>query len=110
MILYHMTIKSVLEKEACICYSVSMKKEKIYIYGKHAVTEAIQNRPQSLKKVFLADEKDNQLISFLNKAKIPYSKLGSGESAGDVDKNSNHQGVIGMVVLENLVQSYEEFI
>ncbi len=87
-----------------------MKKEKIYIYGKHAVTEAIQNSPKSLKKVFLADEKDGQLMSIIHKNNIPYGKFGSGDSAGDVDRNSNHQGVIGLIMIENLVQDYDSFI
>jgi hypothetical protein len=32
-----------------------MKREKIYIYGKHALSEAVLHAPQALKKVFLSD-------------------------------------------------------
>ena len=55
-----------------------MKQDKIYIYGKHALTEALKNSPQSIKKVFLASEDDKALISLLAKHNISYGKLGKG--------------------------------
>ncbi len=87
-----------------------MKQDKIYIYGKHALTEALKNSPQSIKKVFLASEDDKALISLLAKHNISYGKLGKGELAGDVSDGATHQGVIGLISLDRLVVSYEEFI
>jgi len=86
------------------------KQEKIYIYGKHAVMEAIRNSPQTVKKVFLASEDDGELLSVLKKANISHSKLGSNETIGDLKKDSKHQGVIGLISLDRLVLSYEEFM
>jgi len=87
-----------------------MKQDKIYIYGKHALTEALKNSPQSIKKVFLASEEDKALVSLLAKHNIAYGKLGKGELAGDVNENATHQGVIGLISLDRLVISYEQFI
>ncbi len=87
-----------------------MKQDKIYIYGKHALTEALKNSPQSIKKVFLSSEEDKGLLSLLSKHNIAYGKLGKGELAGDVNENATHQGVIGLVSLDRLVVSYEQFI
>ena len=87
-----------------------MKQDKVYIYGKHALTEALKNSPQSIKKVFLASENDKTLISLLAKNNISYGKLGKGELAGDVSEDKTHQGVIGLVSLDKLVISYEQFI
>ncbi len=87
-----------------------MKQDKIYIYGKHALTEALKNSPQSIKKVFLASEDDKALISLLAKHNISYGKLGKGELAGDVNENATHQGVIGLISLDRLVAPYEQFI
>ncbi len=86
------------------------KTEKVYIYGKHALMEALRNSPQALKKIFLAREDDKELMKLIDKAGIPVGKFGSGESAGDVDKNSNHQGIIGLLSLDKLVRPYESFI
>ena len=33
-----------------------VQREKIYIYGKHALTEALANAPHVVRKVFLAHE------------------------------------------------------
>ncbi len=87
-----------------------MKQEKIYIYGKHALMEALKNSPQSVKKVFLASRTDSELVKLVEKASITISSLGSDGSAGDVSKDSNHQGVIGLVTLDKLVLSYDQFI
>jgi 23S rRNA (guanosine2251-2'-O)-methyltransferase len=92
-------------------YSIYMAKtEKVYIYGKHALMEALRNSPQALKKIYLARESDMELMKLINKASIPFGKFGSGESAGDVDKNSNHQGFIGLLSLDRLVRPYDTFI
>lgn len=86
------------------------KTEKVYIYGKHALMEALRNSPQALKKIFLAKEDDKELMKLIDKAGIPVGKFGSGDSAGDVDKNSNHQGIIGLLTLDKLVRSYDSFV
>ncbi len=86
------------------------KPEKIYIYGKHALMEALRNAPHAVKKVFLASQSDAELMKLVNKAGIVPSTLGKGEGAGDVDADKTHQGVIGLVSLEKLVRPYESFI
>src|ERR1051326_1098843 len=87
-----------------------MKQEKVYIYGRHAVLEALRNAPQTVKKVFLAEQNDKEMSALLKKHDIPPAKLGRGEHMGDIEKNATHQGVIALVGLERLVISYEEFV
>lgn len=87
-----------------------MKQDKVYIYGKHALMEALTNSPRILKKVFLASESDKQVMALLKKNNISFSQLGSGEAAGGVEKDAKHQGFIGLISLDRLVMSYEEFI
>jgi len=86
-----------------------VKTEKIYIYGRHALIEALTNRPESLKKVFLAREDDKELLNLIKKAGIIISKLGKGDGAGDVSNDSKHQGIIGLLSLDKIIQSYEKF-
>ncbi len=87
-----------------------MKQEKIYIYGKHALMEALKNAPQTIKKVFLARNDDKGLVSAIEHANIPISQLGKEEIRGDISRNSTHQGVIALISLDSLVISYEQFI
>jgi 23S rRNA (guanosine2251-2'-O)-methyltransferase len=87
-----------------------MKQDKIYIYGKHALVEAITNSPQIVKKVFLANENDKEIMALLRKNEIPHSPLGKGQSVGDLEKDAKHQGVIGLIGLDRLLTTYEQFI
>lgn len=87
-----------------------MTQEKIYIYGKHALMEAISHAPRALRKVYLSKQlKDDHLRSLVDRAGIPISEL-SGNATPGVDSSAVHQGVIGVVSLKALVIPYEEFI
>ncbi len=87
-----------------------MKQEKIYIYGKHAVEEAVRNAPQVIQKVFLSARNDKELIRILEKAKIPIGDLNGNDATGGLDRGAKHQGVIGRLSLDRLVKPYSEFI
>lgn len=87
-----------------------MKQDKIYIYGKHALLEAIKNAPQIIKKVFLAREDDKEILSLLKKNNISHNSLGRDQSVGDLERDAKHQGIIGLISLEKLVIPYERFI
>ena len=86
------------------------KREKIYIYGKHAVAEALQHAPKAVQKVFLAPQVDDQkLRSLIAKTGVPTGSLKEG-AFQEVSRDASHQGVIGHVALEHLVRPYTEFI
>jgi 23S rRNA (guanosine2251-2'-O)-methyltransferase len=87
-----------------------MKQDKIYIYGKHALVEALTNAPHIIKKVFLANEEDKEIMSLLKKADIIPGVLGKGQLVGDLEKDTKHQGIIALIALERLMLSYEQFI
>lgn len=87
-----------------------MIEDKIYIYGKHALEEALMNAPKAVKKVFLASNvNDINLDNLILKAGITKSKLGSGLSGGVTD-SAIHQGVIGLVSLSGIIQPYKKFV
>lgn len=86
-----------------------MAQEKIYIFGKHALVEALGQTPQAVEEVFLAAGVDDEEIRKLALAAgISVSKLGSVLPAG-VDKEAVHQGAIGRVNVGRLMQPYREF-
>lgn len=84
-----------------------MQKEKIYIYGRHAITEALNNTPHALKKVFISpDLNDPDLRALLEQKNIPTSALKGTEVKADV----GHQGLVGVVDTEELLVPYTEFV
>jgi 23S rRNA (guanosine2251-2'-O)-methyltransferase len=85
-----------------------MKQEKIYIYGKHALFEALSSSPQSISKVFLAN-KDLEIEELAKKNNIKVHPLGQNKNFDEIKKES-HQGVIGVVSLEKLVRPYKDFV
>lgn len=88
-----------------------MKQNKIYIYGKHAVMEAVRNAPRVVSKIYVASYvTDTELLRTIKDSGIPTSPLKSSKKSRDLSGTDAHQGVIGVVSLKNLMQSYEDFI
>lgn len=86
-----------------------MAQEKIYIFGKHVLTEALRRVPKAVEEVFLAAGMDDEEMRKLALGEgISVSKLGSVLPAG-VDKEAVHQGAIGRVNVERLMRPYREF-
>lgn len=87
-----------------------MKQNKIYIYGKHAVAEALANNPQAVKKVYLSPkQEDGHLRGLIKKTGVNVSDLGNEKLPG-VDSNTTHQGVIGVISLLDLLIPFKTFL
>jgi len=84
---------------------------KIYVYGKHALTEALRNAPKVIRKVFLAtDLRDAELRMLLTKNNIPTATLATGKGKELVGKDAVHQGVIATMDPSSLLVSLDEFL
>ena len=91
-------------------YALVMKQTKIYIYGKHALTEALRYAPHAVKKIHIAKKlDDDKLRSLIDKSKIPVASLES-KHVSSLEGNATHQGVIGVVAVNELVQSFDAFM
>ncbi|MFH0891106.1 MAG: 23S rRNA (guanosine(2251)-2'-O)-methyltransferase RlmB [Candidatus Liptonbacteria bacterium] len=85
--------------------------EKIYIYGKHALMEAISNTPRVVKKVFISEEiRDEDLKKILSKNNIPVSLLKNKEASRMVGQETAHQGVVAIVDTGALMVDFDEFV
>ena len=83
---------------------------KTYIYGKHAVKEAIRNKPKAIREILLDPQMDDvQLRNLIKNSGIRTSGY-MGKRIKGVDDDANHQGVIADVILEQFVISYQQFI
>ena len=87
------------------------ERDKTYIYGKHALEEALRNAPHVIKKVFFAPEMDDRELRELVRSKnIPISPLKNKEAGRIVGEDTPHQGVIAVANLERLMSDFDDFI
>ena len=85
-----------------------MTREKVYIYGKHALMEAIETVPHIVQKVFLAP--GALPVPIIARLKDLNINVGPLSGQGGVAKDANHQGVIGVIDTSKLVMSFETFL
>jgi len=87
-----------------------IKDDKVYLYGKHALREALLAKPQSVQKVFLDAnaEGDKELTSLLASHKIAWSAM-KGETRS-VASDAVHQGVIAVINTEKLYTAFDEVL
>ena len=85
---------------------MSMTENKTYIYGTHALTEALMYAPHTLEEIFVAKHFDDPALTALAKKQgIPFhQKMPQG-----FDDSAAHQGIVGVVSLPRLMQSYDAF-
>ncbi len=88
------------------------KQNKISIYGKHVLMEALKHKPDVLDEVSLAKENDDMALrKAIKSAGITPLVLQSDkkQKKGEVT-SAVHQGVEGIVSLEKLLVDYKKFI
>lgn len=89
------------------------KDSKVYIYGKHALIEALSARPDVVRKVYLAPRIDDaQLLSQLERLSVPTALLGGREKeSANIDFDDvSHQGVVAIIDTDALMQPFDAFI
>ena len=92
-------------------HKTPVHKEKIYIYGKHALVEALESTPQVIRKVFLSPEiRDTKLRALLERYDIPVATLNAKEGKTLAGRDAVHQGVIATMDPSKLLVSFEEFV
>lgn len=98
-------------KKKAPAHRKSVAGGKIYIYGKHALVEALGNAPKVIRKVFLArDMRDTELRALLQKNNIPTVELAKGSGKELVGRDTAHQGVIATMDPSPLLISLDEFL
>lgn len=86
-----------------------IRDDKIYLYGKHALREALLTRPLSVQKVFLDQnaESDKELMALLKQHAIAVSGMKGDDAKKQVGSDAVHQGVIAVINPEKLYTSFE---
>ncbi len=84
---------------------------KVYIYGKHALMEALAHAPHALKRVYLAPHiADIETQKLIRKLGIEILPLEVGKAKADMLRGTSHQGVIGLILLQDLVKDEKKFL
>ncbi len=87
-----------------------MEDRYIYIYGRHAVIEAITFRPDVVKVLYLRDDVREDFPGDL-KSRVPKVQAFSGKKLPvPVDTDVVHQGVLAKIDKEALVVTYEDYM
>ncbi len=84
--------------------------QKVYIYGKHALMEALAYSPQAIEEVFLASQFDDAALrELIRKRAIKTAVLTPNKMPKTIDASAVHQGIIGLLSFDRLVRPFEGF-
>jgi 23S rRNA (guanosine2251-2'-O)-methyltransferase len=81
----------------------------IWIYGKHAVIEALSFRPDVVSEVFLREDVQSEFRTSLLTAVKKVSLFQGDSIPREVDRHAVHQGFIAKIDIEKLVVPFEDF-
>lgn len=88
-----------------------MKQQIDYIFGKHAVRELLQERPDVVVEVHAAvDFADESILSLVDKQQTTLKVLNLKNPPRGVSSNAAHQGVVAGITAEKLTVPYKQFV
>lgn len=89
-----------------------MKEEKIYLYGKHALREALLARPGAVSKVFLDANAtaDTEITDLLKQKGIVPSSMKTQDAGKKVGDDAVHQGVIAVINPERMYATLDDVL
>ncbi len=83
------------------------RDQKVYIYGTHAVKEALAARPDVIQKVFIAPNVDDEALrNGLAAKNIPVKPF---TGTGPLEREATHQGIIALIDTSKLVIPFDTF-
>ncbi len=81
----------------------------IWIYGKHAVLEALTYKPEVVSEVFLRDDVQPQVRTKLLTSIKKVSVFKGDDVPRVIDRNAVHQGMIAKIDKQKLVLDFDDF-
>jgi len=88
------------------------QKEQTYIYGVHAVFEALNRAPEALRHLYFVSGKyDTEMLrKKTQELGIPFDRCDEEHVPREVDRGVVHQGVIALITPTKILQTYKNFI
>jgi len=88
-----------------------MTEEIEYIFGKHAVSEALAYRPDVVKQIFLdANFSEAKIMAQIGKTNLSPKLLNLSNPPRGVSAKAAHQGIVAGILPDKLMISYKDFI
>ncbi len=88
-----------------------MQKELVYIYGKHALDEALSFRPDLISELYVATMfADAKLLAKLGRTQVKPRLLNEKKLPGGLRSDAVHQGIIAAINVAGLMQEYKSFM
>jgi 23S rRNA (guanosine2251-2'-O)-methyltransferase len=88
-----------------------MKKSVDYIFGKHAVRELLQERPDVVVEIHAAkDFSDESILQLATQHQVSLLLLNLKNPPRGVSSNAAHQGIVAGIHAEKLTVPYKEFM
>jgi len=88
-----------------------MKPEYEYMYGKHAVAEALRERPDVVKQIFLdLNFSDAKILTQIEQSGIVARPLNLKNPPRGISANASHQGIVAGILPEKLMVDYKDFV
>lgn len=83
---------------------------KLFIYGKHPVSEALQHRPDTMEKVFVDPEHDPAFDALAKKRGIFRQPFDEKKLERTLGEGAVHQRVAAVIDTEKLMQDFHTFL
>lgn len=90
-----------------------MKKtnEQTYIFGKHAVGEALRRAPEAVRHLYFVEgHSTEELLAKTKTLKVPFDRCDEKHLPREVGRDAVHQGVIALISPQKILREYKEFI
>ncbi|MEM9336597.1 MAG: 23S rRNA (guanosine(2251)-2'-O)-methyltransferase RlmB [Patescibacteria group bacterium] len=88
-----------------------MKRSETFIYGKHAVKEALEKRPEAFTTLYLSHSfEDAWVRDRARSLGIKILPITGKKLPGGVSNDATHQGVIARVLTATMITPYKDFI
>lgn len=90
---------------------MATQPENTYIYGKHAVNEALDRVPKAVKHLyFVSGHNTSMLLERAREMGIAYDNCDDKHLPKGVDTDAVHQGVLALVSPSKIMLSYKHFM
>ncbi|MCA9359146.1 23S rRNA (guanosine(2251)-2'-O)-methyltransferase RlmB [Candidatus Kaiserbacteria bacterium] len=87
-----------------------MKADIEYIFGKHAVREVLEERPDVVVEAYVAaDFSDDSILNLLEDKRVPLRVLNLKNPPRGISAKAAHQGVVAGILAHKLTVPYKTF-
>ncbi len=88
-----------------------MTQDIIYIFGKHAVFEALTHKPELIAELYIEHGfTDEKIFAKLTRAQIAPRVLNPKKLPGGLRGEAVHQGIIAGIAVNKLMVNYRDFV